>query len=284
MIDEQQPDSPDPSPASTDSPSEELATPAEESIVNKPAAGLEETPPPLEVPQPTLDDSDSPAVGETPSDADTDSLFDAPEAAAPVPENSTDDSPAADLFDAPAADLEDSPAVEVFEEPIAAEDQPAEVDPLDEAFPSDSEETEVPTDPAPFDSEETNEAEETEPPVEFETPEEEAETPGEEEAPSLDDLFGQHRAQPVLNELGGLESHAVRRWTDDGARFHCDARLQQVTAKTVILLKDNGKRIAVLFSRLSDNDLQFIQRQVVAQRQLLAQPEAGQQLASLLSE
>jgi len=233
-------------------PSQELEQP-ESSVVNEPdifeADVTEISPPPVSVPQPPAQDTVAPAVDVTTPEPEADSLFDAPTTSSldPIPEESpADEVPSADLFDEPAV-----------EDPIVAEDAPAEIEPLDNEFPTPEEEpeTESPADSAPEDTEES-------------------------EAPSLDDLFGQHQAQPVLNEPGGLASHAVRRWTDDGARFHCDARLQQVTAKTVILLKDNGKRIAVLFSRLSEVDLQFIQRQVVAQRQLLAQPAVGQQLAS----
>ncbi|NOY29961.1 MAG: hypothetical protein GXP28_07215 [Planctomycetes bacterium] len=191
--------------------------------------------------RPTLeaDDIETPAVSEAivEPEPDLDSQFDAPTTPDPMPEESfSDDAPADDLFD----------------EPAAAEDTPAEVDPLDELLPSSEEEMEVPTDPILEDSDET-------------------------EDPSFDDLFG----QPVLSEPGGLASRAVRQWTDDGARFRCEARLQQVTAKTVVLIKNNGKRIAVYFSRLSDDDLQFVRRQVVAHRELLAQRAAVDLLASL---
>jgi len=196
------------------------------------------------------DDMETPAARETVSEPtpestaepETDSLFDALATPAPMPEESL---PADDLFD----------------EPAAAEDSPAEVDPQDELLPSSEMETEMETE-APAVPEPTEPA-----PVE----------PDETEDPSLDDLFG----QPVLSEPGGLASRAARWWTDEGARFRCEARLQQVTAQTVILVKSNGKRIAVSFSRLSDNDLQFVHRQVVAQRDLLAQHATTELLASL---
>ncbi len=234
-------------------PMEELAAPPAAAIpepeVDQPESSI--------VNRPTLeaDDIETPAAKEavselvpetaleTAPETESDSLFDTPATPAPMPEESP---------------VDDAPADDLFNEPAAAEDSPAEVDPQDELLPSTEEETEAPTEPAP-----------TEPaPVE----------PDETEDPSFDDLFGR---QPALSEPGGLASRAARWWTDDGARFRCEARLQQVTAQTVILVKSNGKRIAVSFSRLSDDDLQFVRRQVVAQRGLLAQHVAAELLASL---
>jgi len=205
--------------------------------------------------RPTLeaDDIKAPAIEETvsepepepipESEPESDSLLATP---APMPEESS---------------VDDSPADDLFDEPAAAEDLPAEVEPNDELLPSTEEEmeeeAEAPADPAPEDP----------------APADPAET----EDPSFDDLFG----QPVLSEPGGLASRAARWWTDDGAQFHCEARLQQVTAKAVVLVKSNGKRVAVSFSRLSDEDLQFVRRQVVAQRELLAQRADAELLASL---
>jgi len=224
-------------PAPSGSPEQELIPPMAVTVPEQDADQPESS----IVNRPTLeaDDIETPAVSEAivEPEPDLDSQFDAPTTPDPMPEESfSDDAPADDLFD----------------EPAAAEDTPAEVDPLDELLPSSEEEMEVPTDPILEDSDET-------------------------EDPSFDDLFG----QPVLSEPGGLASRAVRQWTDDGARFRCEARLQQVTAKTVVLIKNNGKRIAVYFSRLSDDDLQFVRRQVVAHRELLAQRAAVDLLASL---
>ncbi len=238
-------ESPAPGPAPSALPAEELLAPPT-AVAPEPDAVQPES---SIVNRPTFeaDDTEIPTASETALEPEPDSLFDAPATPAPMPEESP---------------LEDSsPADDLLDEPIATEDSPAEEGPLEELLPFSEEETEeetemplepAPEDPAPEDADET-------------------------EDPSFDDLFG----QPVLRESGGLASHAVRWWTDDGARFRCEARLQQVTAKTVVLVKSNGKRIAVFFSRLSDDDLQFVRRQVVAQRELLAQQASAELLASL---
>jgi len=229
--------SPSPAPAPSDSPEQELIPPMAVAVPEQDADQPESS----IVNRPTLeaDDMETPAVSEAivEPEPELDSQFDAPRTPDPMPEESFSD---------------DAPADDIFDEPAAAEDSPAEMDPLDEPLPSTEEEMEVPENLAPEDSDEI-------------------------EDPSFDDLFG----QPVLSEPGGLASRAVRQWTDDGARFRCEARLQQVTAKTVVLVKSNGKRIAVYFSRLSDDDLQFVRQQVVAQRELLAQRAAAELLASL---
>lgn len=254
-------ETPDPGPAPSAPPAKEAIAPPpavaipeedidqpESSIVNKPATETDNSEP---------DVAEAPSIIETPPEPEPASGFDPPA----TPEPMLEENPADDSFPVPADDSDD-----LFDEPASAEPAskevvPAEVDLQDEPLLSTEEESELPADPAPVEPAPAEESDDT-------------------EDPSLDDLFG----QPVLSEPGGLASRAVRQWTDDGARFRCEARLQQVTAKTVVLVKNSGKRIAVSFSRLSGDDLQFVRRQVVAQRELLAQRAAAELLASLGSK
>ncbi len=272
-VDANAPETPDPGPA----PSEETAAPTEDaadlpeqeddppesSIVNKPTSEPEETelsPPPVAVPQPTLDNVETPADSEPISEPETDSLFDAPATpdSEPLPENLSNDVPAADDTAA------DDPAAvdDLFDEPTTTDGPLTEVDLQDDLFSPTTDKTDAPADTAPEGSGSKENSEEEVP-------------------PTLDELFGK---QPVLGEPGGLASRTVRWWTDDGARFRCEARLQQVTAQAVVLVKNDGKRVAVPFSRLCDDDLQFVHQQVLAQQELLAQRAAAEQLASLWSK
>jgi hypothetical protein len=79
-----------------------------------------------------------------------------------------------------------------------------------------------------------------------------------------DDLFGGFDA--ILREPGGLASDAMRTWVDNTGQFSCQARLIQFKDGQVRLLKDNGRTTTVPVYRLSQGDLQFVQRQASAQR------------------
>lgn len=88
-----------------------------------------------------------------------------------------------------------------------------------------------------------------------------AEKPSEEK--KADDIFG--AAPSILKEAGGLASNEMRLWTDNTGTFSCNARLVRFLDGQVRLLKDNGRTTTVSLSRLSPNDLAFVERQASAQ-------------------
>jgi hypothetical protein len=83
-----------------------------------------------------------------------------------------------------------------------------------------------------------------------------------EEDVDLDDLFGQ--ADSVLCEPGGLASDDLRLWVDNTGRYSCRGRMVEMLDGQVRLLKDNGRTATVPLSRLSDADLEFVNRQASA--------------------
>lgn len=263
-----------PGPVPTEAPAQEDLVPpvASEddsgSILDQPTEAVTEepatTPPQVAVPDPTpVEESPVEVVAEPESEVD--SLFDAPAETTPepMPEEQPAESNVADLFDEPATTVEE-PSESIV--PESFDEQPTE-DPAEGLFPPSSEE-EAPAEEAP--------AEE----APAETQQEGSDESDSSEAPSLDDLFGDFHPEPVLNQPGGLASHDVRQWTDNTSQYRCQARLLQVTSQKVLLMKDNGKRIAVSFSRLSDKDLGFVKRQATAHRDLLARKAAQNKLAS----
>lgn len=88
-----------------------------------------------------------------------------------------------------------------------------------------------------------------------------AEKPADEK--KADDIFG--AAPSILKEAGGLASNEMRLWTDNTGTFTCNARLVRFLDGQVRLLKDNGRTTTVSLSRLSPNDLAFVERQASAQ-------------------
>ena len=78
-----------------------------------------------------------------------------------------------------------------------------------------------------------------------------------------DDIFGS--SSSVLHEAGGLASNEMRQWVDNTGNFACQARLVRLVDGQVQLLKDNGHTTTVQLSRLSANDLRFVERQASAQ-------------------
>ena len=171
------------------------------------------------------------------------------------------------------------------------ETEPEASVPAEEAAPTETESESVDelfdspaTDPAP--------APETTPPAEepaaeesedTEESEEKADEPAEEKDP-LDDFFSDVPRPAALSAPGGLESNSHRTWTDNTAKYHCEARLVSVTPREVVLAKANGQLKTVSLRRLSDADLTFVHEQVVAKRELLARQNASEKLASHWAE
>jgi hypothetical protein len=157
-----------------------------------------------------------------------------------MPAEPADEPPADDL---PGAPTEETPAEEPADQPA---DQPAEESEpaLDELFGS-GEGAKEPTEEQPAEEQ----------PAE--------EQPSEEEEPSVDDLFGDFGM--ILDEPGGLSSDALRQWVDNTGRFTCQGRLLRIADGHVRLLKDNGRTTTVPFSRLSQGDRHFVERQASAQ-------------------
>jgi len=84
-----------------------------------------------------------------------------------------------------------------------------------------------------------------------------------------DDIFGS--SSTVLHESGGLASNEMRTWTDNTGNFSCQARLVRLVDGQAKLLKDNGRTTTVQLSRLSANDLRFVERQASAQHETALQ-------------
>jgi hypothetical protein len=102
------------------------------------------------------------------------------------------------------------------------------------------------------------------PPAEEGKPADEAAPPAEEKADENDDLFG--RSEAILGMPGGLASHSLRHWVDNTGSFSCDGRLVRVLGGKVQLRKANGRTTTVPLDRLSQADLEFVNRQASAQQ------------------
>lgn len=94
---------------------------------------------------------------------------------------------------------------------------------------------------------------------------EETAEPTKETEEEEDDLFGDFGS--VLELPGGFDSLALRHWVDNSGNYSVDARLLAVADGHVRLLKANGRTTTVPFSRLSDDDLEFINLQASARQQ-----------------
>jgi hypothetical protein len=169
------------------------------------------------------------------------------------------------------------PAAETTE-PAAAESQtPApETEPADEPAPAE------PADPASVDDPFTAPAEET-PPTEETTPPAEESTPAPAEAPATEtpegeELFGPSAACDVLTQPGGWASDASRPWNDAEGQLLVTGRITEVTAKFVVLLRENGQSQSVRYSHLGDEDLSFLRQQIEARRVQLASQAGGDEL------
>jgi hypothetical protein len=74
------------------------------------------------------------------------------------------------------------------------------------------------------------------------------------------------RSAQVLREDGGLASEANRVWVDNTGHYTTRGRLVAFLDGHVRLLKDNGRTSTVPLARLSENDLEFVNRQASAQK------------------
>lgn len=151
-----------------------------------------------------------------------------------------------------------------------------ETEPADEPAPAES------LDPAPVDDPFTAPAEEA-PTTNETTPpaEESAPAPAEEpatETPEGDELFGPSAARDVLTQPGGWASDASRPWNDAEGQLLVTGRITEVTAKFVVLSREDGQSQAVRYGRLGDNDLSFLRQQIEARRVQLASQASGDEL------
>jgi hypothetical protein len=84
--------------------------------------------------------------------------------------------------------------------------------------------------------------------------------------PTDTDLFKELKESAVLREAGGLASDQNREWIDNTGQYKTRGRLIAFLDGHVRLLKENGRTTTVPLVRLSENDLDFVNRQASAQR------------------
>ncbi|MCA9261577.1 MAG: hypothetical protein KDA61_20310 [Planctomycetales bacterium] len=96
------------------------------------------------------------------------------------------------------------------------------------------------------------------------------------EAPSIKNLFGDFPPHRVLREPGGIASAAPRTWHDASGRHQCAARLDEIDSSGVVLARVEGGEAHVAWRQLSDEDLQFLRRQVAAKKEVLARQHRGE--------
>jgi hypothetical protein len=138
------------------------------------------------------------------------------------------------------APMEEAPATEE-----AAADDLFGAEPAEDAPPTEAPATEAP-------------ATETPAADDLFGPSDDSETPATDDA---DDLFG---PSSVLEQPGGFDSLSLRHWVDSTGSYTVDARLVAVGEGNVRLLKANGRTTTVPFSRLSNEDLEFVNAQASA--------------------
>jgi len=162
------------------------------------------------------------------------------------------------------APTHEAPVAQPKPEPPAVELSPAqpEADPLDTLFAPPATDSTPATDP----SEPAKEAE-----------------PDDEDDP-LEDLFSNTHYPDPLSIAGGLESNVTRAWTDNTAKFRCEARLLGISQGKIALAQASGKISLVPLRRLSDRDLDFVYQQVLAKREMLARQAEDAKLAGVWSE
>jgi hypothetical protein len=209
--------------------------------------------PSVEEPAPAMEHEVTP-----PADPE-DNLFGDP--AAPAEGTTPDEEPADDLFGAPAEE-----AAAPTEESMAPAEQPSTPAESDELFgPTDTPATEsTPESPAEEPAGEPTGDDLFGPPADEETPPAEEATPDEEKSEEDDNLFGDSGA--ILQMPGGLASNELRTWVDNTGQYTCRGRLVRMLDGKVQLLKASGRTTTVPLGRLSQTDLQFVNRQASAQR------------------
>jgi hypothetical protein len=166
--------------------------------------------------------------------------------------------PADDLFGTPETPAE-TPAETPTTDPAAPAETPAADESSDDLFGGTEEsatETPAATDSAPAETPAADEA-----PAEGAAPEDG-------KAEGSDDIFG---ARNVLREAGGLASNEMRMWVDNTGHYAVNARLIRFVDNSVQLMKHNGRTTTVSLNRLSERDLQFVNRQASAQKSATTQ-------------
>ena len=245
----------DPAPAKPSTlPSPLSASPAAAPAPNADAI----SPPPLNTPAIV----ESPATDVTPPLPEAAPIESAPRYADPpaaAPSATTPTGFDEPFSDAPAASETAAPEPSSTETQPAEEQSPAtETTPIEPATPAPAED-----EPFPAPAEETTPA-----PAEETTP-----APAEEPSsvtPDYDDLFPPSSTNEVLKQPGGWASDATRPWNDAEGQLLVTGRITEVTAKFVVLSREDGQSQAVRFARLGDDDLSFLRQQIEARRAQLA--------------
>ncbi|MEX2169526.1 MAG: SHD1 domain-containing protein [Pirellulales bacterium] len=213
----------------------------------------EPAPPATEEPAAAVEDS-ADLFGETAEPLPT--TEPASEAPATVEELAPPADDAADLFGDPAMPAD--PAEELTEEPATETETPVTDPATDDLFGGPAEPADAPAidappvDPAEADLFGTPATDETATPPAEETP-----------APESDELGN---LDAVLQEPGGLASSELRSWNDNTGRYSCRGRMVEMLDGKVRLLKETGRTATVAIHRLSDRDLEFVNRQAAAER------------------
>jgi hypothetical protein len=92
------------------------------------------------------------------------------------------------------------------------------------------------------------------------------------EAPKASDIFDSLGASSnALGEPSSGASTDVRTWNDAAGIHACEARLTEITAEEVVLVRADGGTVRVPYRQLSVADLRFVRRQIEARRTQLAQ-------------
>jgi hypothetical protein len=91
------------------------------------------------------------------------------------------------------------------------------------------------------------------------------------------------KSSAILREEGGLASDQNREWVDNTGRYATRGRLVSFLDGHVRLLKDNGRTTTVPLARLSENDLEFVNRQASAQRAIQVAERAASEVGTPLA-